>query len=174
MEYLRRLPWMAMVMSISIVLFLQTFPYLIYLKIPRWPVNGTESWCLLPNALTILDHGDDLRPSLQFLTNASIQTQVERLSAAVRVPTESWDDNGDVGTDPRWEIFGQFHVVLQKLFPLVYVETSRPCSEVFFLLLIASFRHERAHLEKPNRYNLIFTITGTSARSVALHSCYRS
>lgn len=164
---LRRLPCLGIAILISIIMIFQTFSYFTHLTVPRWSEHsGMESWCLLPNASTstILDRDPGLRPSFGFLTNSSIQKQVERLSAAVRVPTESWDDNGDVGVDPRWEIFGQFHLVLQKLFPLVYVEASRPCSEVLLPSLTVYSRHERAHLEKPNGYSLIFTITGTSAR----------
>lgn len=80
----------------------------------------TESWCPLPDIKGIPDHGRDLRPSIDLADNSSMQMQVERLSAAVHVPTESWDDNEDVNSDPRWKFFDDFHRVLEKLFPLVY------------------------------------------------------
>jgi hypothetical protein len=34
--------------------------------------------------------------------------------------TESYDDMGPVGVDPRWDVFGPFHDYLLKAFPLVY------------------------------------------------------
>lgn len=53
------------------------------------------------------------------MRDEQLALQVKRLSAAVQVPTESYDDNGEVDEDPRWETFQQFHNVLQDLFPLV-------------------------------------------------------
>lgn len=86
--------------------------------------NGTvESWCPIPEHMPVLDHGHGLRPSSDFSTDGAIEIQVERLSSAVRVPTESWDDNGDVDVDPRWKAFEEFHKVLSALFPKVYGST---------------------------------------------------
>lgn len=81
-----------------------------------------ESWCPIPEPIPVLDHTDHLRPSSDFAEDGAIHNQVQRLSAAVRVATESWDDNGDVDVDPRWEVFDEFHRVLRRLFPKVYGE----------------------------------------------------
>ena len=35
--------------------------------------------------------------------------------------TESYDNMGSVGEDPRWQVFGPFHDYLLGAFPLVYV-----------------------------------------------------
>ncbi len=78
-----------------------------------------DGWCPLPNAT--LSGDDGLESSDHLMSHAQLQLQVERLTAAVRVPTESFDDNGDVDEDPRWETFEEFHHVLKELFPLVYV-----------------------------------------------------
>ena len=59
----------------------------------------------------------------------------------MRCPTESFDDNGDIDVDLRWKTFDQFHEVLKELFPLI---------------------HDRAKLDKVNRYGLVFTLRGTS------------
>ena len=83
-------------------------------------IESVESWCQIPEPIPVLDHGHGLRPSSDFSTNAAIQIQVKRLSSAVRVATESWDDNGDVDVDPRWRAFETFHAVLKSLFPKVY------------------------------------------------------
>lgn len=76
-----------------------------------------EKWCPLPNVTAPEDDG--LKPSEHLTGSREFQLAVERLSAAVRVPTESFDDNGDVDVDPRWATFDELHKVLEKLFPLV-------------------------------------------------------
>ena len=48
--------------------------------------------------------------------NASIK----RLSASVKIPTESFDDMGPIGTDKRWDIFYEFATYLNKTFPLLH------------------------------------------------------
>lgn len=82
-------------------------------------IKEIASWCPIPELKDIQHRGDGLRPSLDFQKLESIELQVQRLSAAVRVPTESWDDNDDVDVDPRWKNFDEFHRVLKKLFPKV-------------------------------------------------------
>lgn len=77
-----------------------------------------ESWCPIPEP--VLDLAHDLRPSSDFAKDEAINIQVQRLSAAVRVATESWDDNGEVDVDPRWEVFDEFHRALRVHFPKVY------------------------------------------------------
>ncbi|KAG6857473.1 hypothetical protein H0H87_003540 [Tephrocybe sp. NHM501043] len=67
---------------------------------------------------------------------------VEWIGGAVRVPTESYDDMGDVGEDARWEAFAPFHEYLLTAFPLV---------------------HTTLKLTKVNTYGLIFTWQGSDA-----------
>ncbi|KAJ2920853.1 hypothetical protein H1R20_g16240, partial [Candolleomyces eurysporus] len=50
---------------------------------------------------------------------------VEWLSGAVQIPTESFDDLGPVGEDPRWEVFKPFHAYLKSAFPLVHTTLKR-------------------------------------------------
>ncbi|OTA59276.1 vacuolar carboxypeptidase Cps1 [Hypoxylon sp. EC38] len=102
--------------------------------------NDLEKWCPLPD---IIPPGDDgLKSSEHLMRSQQSKLQVQRLSAAVRVPTESYDDNGDVDEDPRWETFSEFHLVLERLFPLV---------------------HSHLELRKVNRYGLQYTFRGTDA-----------
>jgi hypothetical protein len=85
---------------------------------PKGETNKTsESWCPLPTHPSEVEDG--LQPSGDFEKDAFVKRQVERLSAAVNIPTVSYEDNGDVGRDKRWEVFGEFHKVLEHLFPLV-------------------------------------------------------
>jgi Gly-Xaa carboxypeptidase len=44
---------------------------------------------------------------------------LRNMQGAIRIPTESFDDMGDVGVDPRWDIFVDFHKYLELTFPLV-------------------------------------------------------
>ncbi|CAK4033148.1 vacuolar carboxypeptidase Cps1 [Lecanosticta acicola] len=89
------------------------------------PMADEESnWCPLPAPL--LPSNDGLQDSIGlFAGEKALQKQIERLSAAVNVPTVSYDDNGDVGEDPRWQVFGELHAVLEHLFPLVLVRRTK-------------------------------------------------
>lgn len=68
--------------------------------------------------------------------NASIA----RLSGAVQVPTESFDDLGPIGEDKRWEVLYDFADYLKKTFPAV---------------------HSTLALEKVNTHGLLYTWRGT-------------
>ena len=100
-----------------------------------------ESWCPLADPDSMKASDDHLRSSKEFSLDASLKKQVERLSAAVKCPTESFDDNGDVDEDPRWRTFDGFHDTLKDLFPLL---------------------HSHAALQKVNRYGLVYTFQGVS------------
>jgi hypothetical protein len=76
-----------------------------------------ESWCPLPVKPKIVKDG--LKSSSLFADQKSVDLQAKRLSAAVNVPTVSVNGDGDVLTDPRYEVFKKFHKVLDGLFPLV-------------------------------------------------------
>lgn len=86
--------------------------------------QGRDSWLAIDDWCPLVDAieppGDDVNDSLHFMTLQHQKIQAERLSQAVRIPTESFDDNGEVDQDPRWKTFDQFHQVLEELFPLVY------------------------------------------------------
>lgn len=82
-------------------------------------IKEIDSWCPIPEFEDIQHRDDGLRPSLDFQKPESIELQVKRLSAAVHVPTESWDDNDDVDVDPRWKNFDELHRILKWLFPKV-------------------------------------------------------
>jgi Gly-Xaa carboxypeptidase len=66
---------------------------------------------------------------------------IERLSGAVKIPTQSYDDMDDIGADPRWDIFYSFADYLSKTYPLV---------------------HATLQLEKINTHGLLYTWAGTN------------
>lgn len=68
------------------------------------------------------------------------QDSIERLSGAVRVPTQSFDDMGAIGEDKRWDVMYPFAAYLNKTFPLV---------------------HQRLQLDVVNTHGLLFTWTGS-------------
>lgn len=109
--------------------------------------DDPEKWCPLPDIIAPKDDG--LEPSEHFMSSRQLQLQVQRLSAAIRIPTESYDDNGNVDEDPRWETFQDFHQVLKQLFPLV---------------------HSQLELRKVNRHGLLYTFRGedTSKKPILL------
>lgn len=131
-EFLKISPSLTMTRSASYFIWLAVFILLLSafsLYQARQPSNVSgngssgikeiDSWCPIPEPEDIQHRGDGLRPSLDFQKPDSIELQVKRLSAAVHVPTESWDDNDEVDIDPRWKNFDEFHRVLKELFPKV-------------------------------------------------------
>lgn len=66
---------------------------------------------------------DDISKALEtaLSSDAYLKDSVERLSGAVQIPTESFDDMGPVGQDPRWDVFQVFHDYLERVYPKVYV-----------------------------------------------------
>ena len=110
-----------MILLISLLLW-QEFDYFgVPKSMAALSHDNFNSWCPLPNTNSIPQRTNSPKPSKEFTSQASLNKQVYRLSAAVRCPTESFDDNGDVDEDPRWKSFDKFHQVLQDLFPLLYV-----------------------------------------------------
>ncbi|KAJ8586003.1 carboxypeptidase S [Rhizopogon salebrosus TDB-379] len=69
------------------------------------------------------------------------RTAIQALGDAIRVPTESYDDNGPVGEDSRWDTFAEFHRVLEASFPRVY---------------------ESLNVTKVNTYGLVFHWEGST------------
>lgn len=85
---------------------------------PLSSITPSKSQCNLP---PVLDPASDGLPSADelFASKSARDQQVKRLQAIVQVPSISYDDNGDVGEDKRWEPFFDLHKVLEKTFPNV-------------------------------------------------------
>ncbi|KAH7339419.1 carboxypeptidase S [Rhizoctonia solani] len=66
----------------------------------------------------------------------------ELLGGAVRIPTESFDNMGNVGDDDHWVVFDKLHKYLEEKFPRV---------------------HKGLELEKVNTYGLLFTWKGSDS-----------
>lgn len=67
---------------------------------------------------------------------------ITRMAGAIRIPTQSYDDLGPVGEDPRWDRLYDFADYLKSTFPLV---------------------HSTLTLEKVNTHGLLYTWEGSDA-----------
>lgn len=118
------------------------FRYYIIDIIPQWSPQGSKtagSQCpqVEPLVLKTSDGLDRMDDYLQ--SDAFRNRSIARLSGAVQVPTQSYDDLGAVGEDPRWDIFYSFAGYLTKTFPLT---------------------HSILQLEKVNTHALLYTWPG--------------
>lgn len=85
---------------------------------PRSNEQNIPFKCELPPSV---DPSSDGLPEARdiFTGEDALKLQVERHSAIVRVPTISYDDNGEPTEDPRWNIFYTLHDTLESLYPNV-------------------------------------------------------
>jgi Gly-Xaa carboxypeptidase len=118
--------------------------YIIVLSAPQWylELNSANSLPRCPQAAPLLPSRrskelDEMETYLE--SNAFQGIAIKRLTGAVRIPTQSFDDMGKVGTDPRWDTFYEFAEYLAKTFPLV---------------------HASLELEKINTHGLLYTWVG--------------
>ncbi|KAL2063112.1 hypothetical protein VTL71DRAFT_6184 [Oculimacula yallundae] len=103
-------------------------------------VNYTAQ-CIQPSALFPKDTPELAKAFEYVSTPAFFNTSIERLSGAVRMKTETFDDLGEIGVDKRWDVFYAFHEYLEKTFPRV---------------------HEKLKVEKVNTHGLLFTWQGSN------------
>jgi hypothetical protein len=84
------------------------------------PVPDSKGICLQTDVKELPD--DEIARALAEALDSEdyLAQSVQRLSGAVQIPTESFDDMGPVGEDPRWDIFEQFHDYLQESYPRMY------------------------------------------------------
>ena len=97
---------------------------------------------------------DHIQEALERALQSDIYRQgsVQRLSGAVQIPTESFDDMGPADEDPRWQVFQRFHNYLMETYPEVY------CLSIYICLMN---RHSKLKVEKVNTWGLVYTWNGT-------------
>ncbi|KAI1107611.1 carboxypeptidase S [Jackrogersella minutella] len=95
--------------------------------------------CDIPPAL---DPSKDGLPAARdiFAGDEALKLQVKRHSTIVKIPSISYDDNGEPGEDPRWNVFYDLHKAFAALYPNVHLRMDR---------------------ETVNTFGLVFTIKGT-------------
>lgn len=93
----------------------------------QWPLGSGESGlqapkCVQPAPL-FPSAGDELDRAYEHVASEAFRNgTIARLSGAVRIPTESFDDMGPIGEDKRWEIMYDFADYLKNTFPRVHKE----------------------------------------------------
>ena len=99
-----------------------------------------RSGCAQPEPL-LPGKNQDLDKVYEHISSSAFRNAtIKRLSAAVQVKTESFDDLGVIGEDARWDVFYAFHEFLEKTFPLI---------------------HKHLLVEKINTHGLLYTWKGS-------------
>src|SRR5277367_1285308 len=73
------------------------------------PIPDVNGICAQPTMRVFPDDELTRELALTLESEEYLRESVERLSGAVQCRTESFDDMGVVGEDPRWEVFREFH-----------------------------------------------------------------
>lgn len=103
-------------------------------------VDDSRSGCSQPKPL-VPSKDSDLDKVYDHISSSAFRNAtIRRLSAAVQVKTESFDDLGAIGEDARWDVFYNFYEYLEKTFPLI---------------------HEKLQVEKVNTHGLLYTWKGS-------------
>ncbi len=77
--------------------------------------NNNNLECNLP---PVARPSDGLPSAQEILSGEdALLKQVERHAGIVKIPTISYDDNGDPGEDPRWDVFYELHKTFAHLYP---------------------------------------------------------
>lgn len=105
------------------------------------PPSSTSPSCKQVEALWPASDSDALKESFEYLSSPGFEKDsIARLSGAVQIATESYDDLGKIGEDKRWDSFYPFHDYLKATFPRI---------------------HEKLKLEKVNTHGLLYTWHGS-------------
>lgn len=102
---------------------------------------ASRSHCVQVPPLLPQEETDELKQIYEYISSDSFRNgTIDRLSKAVQIPTESFDDMGKIGEDKRWEIMSSFADYLEKVFPRI---------------------HSKLSLEKVNTHGLVYTWKGS-------------
>ena len=127
-------------------------PFLVFLAFLRHPLWSSipgktydydiaSSQCKQQDPLHPSKGSDRVEHMYEYLSSDDFkESSIARLANAVQIPTESFDDLGKIGEDPRWDIMYKFAEYLKITFPLV---------------------HEHMEPEVVNTHGLIFTWKGS-------------
>ncbi|KAJ7034591.1 hypothetical protein C8F04DRAFT_956270 [Mycena alexandri] len=142
--HVRRTRWLAIAGSVSFLALLQfTLSLRSSCHLPALSLGSSAPVCPQASPLEPEKNGalwNDL--TALHATNDFLTRAVGQLSAAVQIPTETFDEMAPVGEDERWLSRGPFIDHLATAFPLV---------------------HASLELQKVNTYGLIYTWQGSDA-----------
>ncbi|KAF5331478.1 hypothetical protein D9758_015499 [Tetrapyrgos nigripes] len=112
----------------------------------RPQVSDSSTCPQLSPIFPIARHGPlDERLDVIYSSHDFIQHAFDVLGAAIRIPTESYDDLLPVGSDARWNIFNNFHKFLETTFPRVY--TSLEVTKINTYGLVFHWQGSETHLK---------------------------
>lgn len=143
----RKAAWALVPLAVTAYLFGPS----IFRSVAPVSVGGTDldpwaskSYCAQPDAIFPSEGDDALKKQYEYISSADFwNATVKRISGAVQVKSESFDDLGEIGKDPRWDVFYNFHKYLEATFPLL---------------------HEKLKVEKVNTHGLLYTWQGTDEK----------
>jgi Gly-Xaa carboxypeptidase len=104
-------------------------------------VWASKGLCAQPDPLFPSDSGESLEKAYNYISSSAFRNAtIKRLSGAVQVKSESFDDLGVIGQDKRWDVFYDFSKYLEETFPLI---------------------HKSLKVEKVNTHGLLYTWQGS-------------
>lgn len=103
---------------------------------------ASKDFCSQPDPLFPSDRDSTLlEKAYDYISSSAFRNAtIKRLSGAVKVKSESFDDLGPIGEDKRWDVFYDFHAYLEATFPLIY---------------------KHLQVEKVNTHGLLYTWKGS-------------
>lgn len=110
------------------------------------PISHTDraQQCLQVDPLFPAKSSSSLASMDEYLASSQFfNASTTRMSSAIQIATQSYDNMGPIGEDERWEVFPPFAAFLEKTFPLV---------------------HSTLELEKVNSHGLLYTWKGSDAQ----------
>ena len=135
----RRVPLLALALGTMALLWLHAPISILPGRKPAQPV-AFEAQC--PQVEPLRPKGSDALARMDaYLESSQFRNEtIVRMAGAIQVPSESFDDLGPVGEDPRWDIMYDMAAYLDKTFPLV---------------------HKTLKLDKVNTHGLLYTWEGS-------------
>ncbi|KAI0314592.1 hypothetical protein OF83DRAFT_435980 [Amylostereum chailletii] len=95
-------------------------------RTPVSHLNGTAGLCPQVSPIFPSKHADlTMNIDVTFGDEGYKTWAIENLGGAVRIPTETYDDIGRPGSDPRWNTRLVLHEYLERRFPLVHKNLER-------------------------------------------------
>ncbi|KAF8631930.1 hypothetical protein AX15_002183 [Amanita polypyramis BW_CC] len=91
------------------------------ISFPSSDSGGTTNYCPQTDVLVPTKNNEIWSRFTETASSDAYKMKViDWLAGAVKVQTESFDDLGPVGSDPRWEVFSEFHEYLSTAYPQVH------------------------------------------------------
>ncbi|KAF8341297.1 carboxypeptidase S [Cantharellus anzutake] len=112
----------------------------------NWALAGHVSWIaktrpahslepICPQTPALFPRGNVASSLNSLIAHASfLNRSNEWLGGAIKIPTESYDDMGTIGTDPRWDVFQDLHQYMINAFPRLHKVLQRTTVNTYALV----------------------------------------